>query len=436
MTPSAHPAPEPTRSCPRTGRSRTAALAPGAVRPSDLLVAFFACATALLVLAAATALVGALAELPRARWLAVHLAFVGGVSQLVLGAAQFFVCAFLATEPPSRHMVRAQLGVWNAGVLAIAIGVPTDAAALTGAGGLLILVGLGLFAAALRDMERRSLQRAPWAACWYRTAAAFFAVGALLGPAMAAGLAWPHGSLLAAHLVLNLGGWFGTAIVGTLHTFYPSLTGTRLRWPALQPCTFACWTAGIAILAAASAFDAHVLAVVGWEALFLAAVLLGANLLASARNAQQQTSAATLVGSAQLLLPLALFVAQVVTILDGTTAALLGEHRAVAAALAVAGWIGLTVFGSLLHLLALMVRVRGLGTAGALGQPAAPTRTIPAAAPIVAVVAVTALAVTQVVEFGVAANAAGALVATVYLALGTRVVILALRAVRVVPMRI
>ena len=34
-------------------------------------------------------------------------------------------------------------------------------------------------------------------------------------------------------MALNLAGWFGAAIVGTLHTFYPSLTQTQLRLPTL-----------------------------------------------------------------------------------------------------------------------------------------------------------------------------------------------------------
>jgi hypothetical protein len=49
--------------------------------------------------------------------------FVGGVSQLVLGAAQFFAGAFLATDPPRRELVRVQLVTWNVGALLVAIGV-------------------------------------------------------------------------------------------------------------------------------------------------------------------------------------------------------------------------------------------------------------------------------------------------------------------------
>jgi hypothetical protein len=47
------------------------------------------------------------------QWLALHLLFLGGISQLVLGAGQFFVCAFLATDPPPQRLIWAQLAAWN-----------------------------------------------------------------------------------------------------------------------------------------------------------------------------------------------------------------------------------------------------------------------------------------------------------------------------------
>ena len=395
-----------------------------------MLVAFFACAVAMLAVAAAVAATGALADLPRERWLALHLALLGGVSQLVLGAAQFFVCAFLATDPPPRRLLRAQLATWNAGVLAVAVGVPSGITALTGLGGTLVLGTLVLFAVALRTMERSSLQRAPWAARWYRAAALFLATGAVLGPLMAGGVGWTHGSLLGAHLALNLGGWFGTAIVGTLHTFYPSLTGTRLRWPRLQLPVFACWSGGIVAVALGCAIDGRVAAAAGWAALVAAAALLAANLLASTVRAERLSVPAALVGAAQLFLPAALIAGLVVTLDAGASAALLGDRRDVVAALAVPGWIGLTVAGSLLHLLGLMARVR----AGGATSPVPVRPVLALAVASVAVLAVSALAAARAADAG--ETAATAAVALLYAALGARVLFLAVRAVRAAPVRI
>ncbi len=152
----------------------------------------------------------------------------------MLGAGQFFVCAFLATDPPPRRLIWAQLAAWNVGTMLVAVGVPTATSGLVDGGGALIAAGLVLFAAALRGMQRRSLQRAPWALRWYQASAVCLGVGALAGVLMARDTPWPYGSLLGAHLALNLGGWFGTAIIGTLHTFFPSLTG---RSCAIRACS-------------------------------------------------------------------------------------------------------------------------------------------------------------------------------------------------------
>ena len=194
--------------------------APGAPRPSDLLASFFAAAICAMLLAAGAAIASTVTRLDWLHWTAVHLALLGGVSQLVLGAGQFFSCAFLATDPPSRRLIGAQLLAWNAGTALVVVGVPTAITPLLDAGGCLLAVGLVLFAAGLRSMQRRSLQRARWALRWYQASAACLALGGLCGILLARDARWPHGSLPGVHLALTLGGWLGTAIVGTLHTFF------------------------------------------------------------------------------------------------------------------------------------------------------------------------------------------------------------------------
>ncbi|MGH2869400.1 MAG: hypothetical protein ACRDNK_17785, partial [Solirubrobacteraceae bacterium] len=220
--------PSPRRHCARR------VIVPGTTRPSDLLASFFAAAICTLLLAAGAAIAYALTGLDWLHWTAMHLALLGGVSQLIVGAGQFFSCAFLATDPPSRRMIGAQLLAWNAGTALVAVGEPTAITPLVDAGGLLLAIGVVLFAISLRDMQRRSLQRARWALRWYQACAVCLGLGGLLGLLLARDTPWPHGSLLGAHLALTLGGWLGTAIIGTLHTFFPSLTATPLRHPRLQ----------------------------------------------------------------------------------------------------------------------------------------------------------------------------------------------------------
>lgn len=344
--------------------------APGAQRPSDVLVAFLRFGIAWLVAAGLMGVAAAATGAYGVRWLALHFAFVGGVSQLVIGVGEFFVCAFLATDPPSRAMTRAQLAVWNAATILVAVGVRADIHVLSAVGGTGLLAGLVLFVGSLKKMERRSLQSQPWASRWYIAAAASLALGATLGPLIAANVRWTHGSLLSAHMVLNLGGWFGTAIVGTVHTFYPSLTGTRLPRPGLQRPTFATWCSGIAVLAIGQLFAEQTIAAAGWCLLLAAVGLLLVNLTGCARAAGQHRPPAILVGLGQLGLAVVVVAGLIVTLGDGVFAPFLGEQRRLFALLAIGGWIGLTVAGSLLHLVPLMARVRRLNRRRAVPRPA------------------------------------------------------------------
>ena len=330
------------------------------LRPTDLLAGFIRAGIAFMLAGAVVALLDAIGALGwYGRWLALHLVLLGGVSQLILGAGQFFSTAFLATDPPSRTMVRAQLALWSTGTILVAIGVPTGHATLTDLGGAAILAGLALFATALRQLERRSLQRARWAIRWYYACAASLGLGAVLGVLLARGVAWEHGSLLGAHLALNLGGWLGTAIVGTLHTFYPSLTRTPLRRPRLQGSTFVAWTLAVAALAVGYAFDAGAAIAFGWGGLTIAATLLAVNVAGCARAAERPLAVtAKLVGAGQVLLLAGLLVALAAAVADGPEAPLYDPWRDPVGVLLLAGWVGLTVAGSLVHLLGVLKRAR------------------------------------------------------------------------------
>jgi nitrite reductase (NO-forming) len=120
-----------------------------------MLTAFFAAALTMLAAAGLSAIVFAATGDQRWHWLALHLALLGGVSQLILGAAQFFVCAFLATTPPSRRFVALQLAVWNTGTTLVAVGVPAAANALVDAGAVLIATGIALLAVSMGAMPGR-----------------------------------------------------------------------------------------------------------------------------------------------------------------------------------------------------------------------------------------------------------------------------------------
>lgn len=409
----------------RRCRARPQSRQPGDLRPTDVVGAFFVCGLAFLAAAMLCGVWQWISPWPWGHWLALHLAFVGGVSQLVLGASQFFVGAFLATDPPPRALVRAQLLVWNLGAILLAIAVPTWASTLTWVAVGLLLAGLVFWAAAIARMVRRSLNRSPWATRWYLSGCGFLALGLIAGSILAHATLWRHGDLLGAHMALNLAGWFGAAIVGTLHTFYPSLTQTRLRFPRLQGVTFGAWTGGVAALALGYAWSLDPVAIVGWLALCLAGVTLLINLVACRLDASRNLSlAARIVGAAQPFLPVALLLAAVAAISGGPDQALTGSTRVAVGTLLVAGWVGLTVLGSLLHLLAVVVRVRNLTQLTPMPEPR--PRLDPAIA-AVAVVGATGLAFCQLAGLDGWDALARVLLIAAYVTLGARVAVLAVK---------
>ncbi len=294
------PAPPPGE---RRCRSRPRPLEDGSLRPTDVIGVFFLAGLAMIVAGAVVAVLNAADPWSWGRWLALHLVFVGGISQLILGASQFFAGAFLATDPPARPLVRLQLVGWNAGAITIALAVPLGGSLATCLGVGLLVAVLGAYAAGFVQMRQRSLGSAPWASRWYLAAASFLAIGVVAGAMLATGSAWSHGNLLGAHMALNLGGWFGAAIVGTLHTFFPSLTRSRLRFPRLQMPTFVAWVGGIAALAGGYGFSFDGLAVLGWALLFGAASMLAANVTGSLLAAPRPLSLpARIVAAAQVFL--------------------------------------------------------------------------------------------------------------------------------------
>jgi nitrite reductase (NO-forming) len=311
-------------------------------------------AVAFLVAAAIATAIGAATGYPHTRWLALHLLLVGGVSGLILGAAPFFTGAFLATGPSSRAVRRTQLTAWNAGAVLLPIGVLGRHAVVAGAGGALLLAGLAAFALALRTQMRRSLRRHAWPAYWYLTASILLAVGIVVGELITRGAAGFASDPVAAHRTLNLAGWVGGAIVGTLHTLYPALTRTRLAHPALERTTYAAWLAGVVITAAGYGAGAAGVTLLGYLLLLGAAGQLTVNIVAALRRAPRIALPAQLVGVGHAMLLAGLLVAVASAVQPASTLELRAQDALLE--LLVAGWIGLTVLGALSHLLGTISR--------------------------------------------------------------------------------
>jgi nitrite reductase (NO-forming) len=366
--------------------------------------------------AAALGLAGRLWEWPWAGRASLHLALIGGISQLVLGAAQAFAAALLATAPPARRALAAERLLWPPGTVLVVVGMSTPLRTAAFVGGALLATALALFVHGLRSMQRRSLQRPAWGLRWYYACVAFLAAGGGLGLQLANGAWWWPGDVLSAHVTLTVLGWLGTAIVGTLHTFFPTLSGRRLARPQLEGPTFACWTLGVGSLAGGYLLAVGPLAALGLLGLSAGALMLLANLLRTARAPGRPLGlAATLVLAGQVCLGVGLPLAASLAPLDPSQP-FTGGVRSALAALLVAGWLGMTVAGSLLHLLPVSIRRPAIPLPWPLGIPSARRRI-----PLLALAGVALLAAAGLAGWAPAAIAADVVLGLCALVLATAI---------------
>jgi hypothetical protein len=103
---------------------------------------FVAVAAAMIVAGGFVAAVNGASSFAHGSWLAAYLVLVGGVSQLLLGVGS------LALPEPTESiaLTRAQVGLWNAGTLAVAGGVLADLFGVVLGGSALIVGALACFA--------------------------------------------------------------------------------------------------------------------------------------------------------------------------------------------------------------------------------------------------------------------------------------------------
>jgi hypothetical protein len=149
---------------------------------------------------------------------------------------------------------------------------------------------------------------------------------------------------------------------------------------------------GVGALAGGYGGEVDFLARAGWLGLCLGALALIVNVAACLLAAPRPLSlAARVVGLAQPFLLAGLLLATVAAFADGPAQALVGASRTATGTLLVAGWVGFTVLGSLFHLLAVVVRVRG-GFTAKMPEPR------PRLDSVVAALAITGIAVTALAQ--------------------------------------
>lgn len=166
-------------------------------------------------------------------WLALHLLVLGAASNAVLVYSRHFAQALLHARPGPEWPANARLAVFNLGAIAVVTGMSTGRhwLAVTGAG--LVLVAVLTHTVSLVAMARVArLSGRLRVVVWYYVAAGMcLLIGGTLGGLLAGGVVRTPGwerAVRLAHAHLNLLGWLGLVVVGTLFMLWPAVLRTRM----------------------------------------------------------------------------------------------------------------------------------------------------------------------------------------------------------------
>jgi len=120
--------------------------------------------------------------------------------------------------------------VLNVGVALVVLGVVSGAWAVTVAGAAAIIVAAGAHATLLVRQIRRSLPaRFAPTVRFYVVAASLLPLGVAIGVILARDVSGDlHERLHVAHVILNVLGWIGLTVLGTLVTLWPTVLGARI----------------------------------------------------------------------------------------------------------------------------------------------------------------------------------------------------------------
>ena len=256
------------------------------------------------------------------RWLVVHLIALGGFTHSIMVWSVYFANALLKTKDVDpRKIQNIRLTLLQVGILAVVIGVPTFQGWLTILGAVIISGVIIWHAVTLWHRLRIALPgRFRISIRYYLVAAAFLPIGALFGVLLTRGLPgdW-HGKLLAAHTMVNLLGWVGLSILGTLVTLWPTMLRTKMADDAERASTRALpvLTVGLTTVMLSPLVDLTWLGVVGVGIYLTGTLITYVPMLQAARGRAPHSFPTFSASAALLWLPVALVTLAVKILLDG-----------------------------------------------------------------------------------------------------------------------
>lgn len=169
--------------------------------------------------------------LPAAGWLLVHVLALGVVSNAILVWTWHFAEALLRLGEAGRRAQARRLGLLNGGIVILTAGMTAGVAALVVAGAALVGAAVTWHVVDLVRRARTALgNRFAVTVRYYVGAAAFLLVGVVLGTLLGLGVGDGRAdeALHLSHLLVNVLGWVGLTVLGTLVTLWPTMLRTRI----------------------------------------------------------------------------------------------------------------------------------------------------------------------------------------------------------------
>ncbi|TFD85553.1 copper oxidase [Cryobacterium lactosi] len=256
-------------------------------------------------LAAAVVLTVLHRQLPSSGWLLVHLLLLGAVSTAILIWSQHFADTLLRRKALGHRLsLGLRLTAHTVGAVAVMTGMVVGWFSLVLVGG--VLVGLNALAhAAVIAGQTRGAMPGRFAPLvrYYVASAVMLAAGVTLGILMARldGGGEDYERLFIGHLALNLLGWVGLTVIGTIALLWPTVLHTRIEGGTVADgSTLAVLAGGLGLVALGCLADLRLIVALG-VLVYLAA--LGRVLwegVGHLRRAPAVTFAAWSLGAAQV----------------------------------------------------------------------------------------------------------------------------------------
>ena len=163
-------------------------------------------------------------------WLLVHLLALGALSNAILIWSWHFTAALVRlSDDVMRKGQALRLALFNAGAMAVMLGVTLGFWPVTAVGGIAVAGVAGWHAVALLRRMRAALpSRFRLTVRYYVAAGALLPLGAVLGVLLARGEIADDERIVLAHALVNILGWVGLTVIGTLVTLWPTMLRTRI----------------------------------------------------------------------------------------------------------------------------------------------------------------------------------------------------------------